>query len=251
MAPVTTRADVNRLAAAQRQVVALATEQLRAVYESLDLSDPMAAQAEILDLMPELTARYGRLAAVAAAEWYEQVRADAVGGRYAAELADDLPAAQVQGSTRWAAGHLFTDDPAQFVTAMSGPLSRYVMYGGRSTVARNAAHDPRHPRYARVPTGAKTCAFCEMVASRGFVYRTDKTAGLSSEYHDDCDCQVVPEWDRAQHHIAGYDPDAMYARYLDARSATGLKVPSTADILAQMRRLNPDLYSDGVQPAAA
>lgn len=50
--------------------------------------------------------------------------------------------------------------------------------------------------WARVLTGAESCGFCAMLASRGPVYRTKKTAsdagGVDGKaYHDNCDCEVV------------------------------------------------------------
>ena len=50
-------------------------------------------------------------------------------------------------------------------------------------------------RFARVPTGAETCTFCLMLASRGAVYHTRKTAGEFRHFHRGCDCKVVPGFD--------------------------------------------------------
>jgi len=44
--------------------------------------------------------------------------------------------------------------------------------------------------YARVATGAKTCTYCMMLASRGFVYHSESTAGAGD--HRNCDCLIVP-----------------------------------------------------------
>ena len=46
--------------------------------------------------------------------------------------------------------------------------------------------------FARVPTGTETCTFCLMLASRGAVYHTRKTAGERGRFHRGCDCKVVP-----------------------------------------------------------
>lgn len=63
----------------------------------------------------------------------------------------------------------------------------------RLTIENSAVADPTRPRYARVPSGAKTCAFCVMLASRGFAYSTEKSAGGEDEkYHNDCDCMIIP-----------------------------------------------------------
>lgn len=50
-------------------------------------------------------------------------------------------------------------------------------------------------RWARIPTGAYTCAFCLVLASRGPVYYTSTSAKLNGFDHDDCDCVCVPVYD--------------------------------------------------------
>ena len=76
---------------------------------------------------------------------------------------------------------------------------------------------------ARRPSGAKTCDFCLMLASRGPVYGTAEDAGgYANRYHDDCDCIPVPvkgRWvpdgsQRGAHwegQDPGYDHDKLYA----------------------------------------
>ena len=49
--------------------------------------------------------------------------------------------------------------------------------------------------FARVPTGTETCTFCLMLASRGAVYHTRKTAGEWRHFHRGCDCKVVPSFE--------------------------------------------------------
>ena len=82
----------------------------------------------------------------------------------------------------------------------------------RLTTQRNMRIDPSKPRWARVPRGARTCAFCTMLASRGFTYLSEDSAGLEMQYHRDCDCQIVPSWPpdtrriqprTAHRHVAG------------------------------------------------
>ena len=48
---------------------------------------------------------------------------------------------------------------------------------------------PRKVGFCRVPEG-DTCAYCVMLASRGFDYISAKSAARAS--HDGCDCVVVP-----------------------------------------------------------
>lgn len=44
--------------------------------------------------------------------------------------------------------------------------------------------------YARVATGARTCTYCMMLASRGFVYHSESSAEAGD--HRMCDCLIVP-----------------------------------------------------------
>lgn len=242
---MTTRADVNQLRDAGRGVVALAQRDLQAFWDTLDLTRPESARDELIEFVPQLVREYGDVAATVAAEWYEQVRFDAVGA-YNATTVNATNAAQVRSGVRYAAGQLFTDDPAAMLSLLAGGVQRYVMASQRGTVARNVQRDPSKPRFARVPTGAKTCAWCTMLASRGFVYHSSTTAQQRDHYHDDCNCQAVAEWEADRHYIAGYDPDAMYDKYQDARAAAdALGLPLTdRNIAAQMRALYPDAFTD-------
>lgn len=239
---MTTRRDVNDLAAANRGVVTLVRRDLAAFFGSLNLSRPEAARDALVGFLPRLVQAYGDVAATVAAEWYETVRAREVGGSFSARLASVAPADQTEKGARYAARHLFTDNPAQTLTVLGGAVQRYVLNPSRATIAENAQRD--RARFARVPVGAKTCAFCSMMSSRGFVYNTRDTAGAFSDWHDDCDCQVVAEWDRESHGIEGYDPDAVYRMYLSARDAVGSGDPYA--VLAEMRRQFPDEFTDGV-----
>ena len=65
-------------------------------------------------------------------------------------------------------------------------------------------------RYARVPSGRETCAFCFMLCSRGFVYWTEEEAGGDGhKYHSNCDCIIVPGF----HKDTGIDEDAQIEGY--------------------------------------
>ena len=82
-----------------------------------------------------------------------------------------------------------------------------------NSTIENGRRDKRKPRYARVPTGAETCDFCLMLASRGFVYRSESTA-FASHVHSSCDCRVTPGWEGME--VEGYDPRGAYVddRYI-------------------------------------
>ena len=83
------------------------------------------------------------------------------------------------------------------------------------------AADPTKPRWARVPRGRVTCAFCTMLAGRGFVYTSEEAAGggLGNTYHNHCDCEPVPTWGEAK--LAGYDQTRYEGMYRSACKALG------------------------------
>ena len=74
-------------------------------------------------------------------------------------------------------------------------------------------------RYARVPSGKETCAFCFMLASRGFVYWSEEEAGGDGhKYHSNCDCIIVPGFHSdtgidEDTQIEGYEPSKLRERY--------------------------------------
>ena len=100
----------------------------------------------------------------------------------------------------------FTDEEQAF-----GYVQNLIQTVGRLTMQRAVANDPTKPRWARVPRGAKTCAFCLMLASRGFAYLSEDAAGRQMQYHADCDCDIVPSWGSAK--LKDYDPDKYYEMY--------------------------------------
>lgn len=243
---MTDRGDVDRLSAANRRIVEMARRDLERLWRSLEGLDPESRLASLLDYVPALVREYGNLAGVASAQWYEELRARSVAdGGFRALTGPTANPDAVAGSVRYAGRHLFDEDPTGILAALSGSLQRHIMYSSRETVARNVRRDPAKPRYARVPSGARTCAWCEMLASRGWVFVSEARAGGDEDWHDKCDCQIIPEWDAQNAHIEGYDPDAMYERYQEAVKVAG---GDQKDIVAALRRLYPDQYTDGVQP---
>lgn len=77
-------------------------------------------------------------------------------------------------------------------------VERHVIQAGRDTTVKLAVASEAIG-WARVLTGAENCAFCVMLASRGPVYGSEKSAKFTADmkrYHDGCDCRVVAVYDR-------------------------------------------------------
>lgn len=188
--------------------------------------------------------------------------------------ADHAAGIEVYNNRRYftVTGDAVNDEPIHDLTQeMSGILSR--LLPGRSseervraavgslaadevkrlanrTMTDNCARDGK--RYARVPTGAETCEFCIMLASRGFVYHSRETAGEFDHYHRSCDCKVIGDLDELTE-VEGYDPDAYYDLWKESTRLreSGMPVAQREAILAAMRdRLMPQSYTSQAALAA-
>lgn len=71
-------------------------------------------------------------------------------------------------------------------TRVAGVVGKSVLDGGRDVIAEIVRSDPRVLAVARVTSG-EPCAFCEMLASRGFVYKSEATA--MAAWHEHCACE--------------------------------------------------------------
>ena len=71
-------------------------------------------------------------------------------------------------------------------------------------------------RYARVPAGAETCAWCLMTAGLGYWFMTEEAA---SHTHAHCDCVSVPSIGRGDVVIDGYDSTKYRDMWREANEA--------------------------------
>lgn len=131
------------------------------------------------------------------------------------------------------------DDAQQFITDM-------IRTGARLTERRNIRLDPTKPKWARVPKGPKTCAFCAMLASRGYEYTSEEAAGGKGNiYHTNCHCQPMPNWGKQA--LTGYDEAAYKAEYKQMKALADREYDG--DILKAYRR-SPGVCTDSVVPEA-
>lgn len=177
---------------------------------AIDLSGDVAEVRErVIGLMQTYCGASATMAARLAADFYDGLRARfGISDGFRADVDPCRDPDATDGAVRAFAQELVDGDPESFVSKCADRLDREARLAANMCVERNARRDPRRPRWARVPTGAETCPFCLMLASRGFVYRNEDVA---SHAHANCDCRVVPSWDRGRAAVEGYDP----AHYLD------------------------------------
>ncbi|MDO4665179.1 MAG: hypothetical protein Q4A71_03080 [Actinomycetaceae bacterium] len=71
---------------------------------------------------------------------------------------------------------------------------------------------------------------------------------MLTRFHTDCDCQIVPSFEKKAAHLSGYDPDAMFAVYKPAYAAAKAKHGGRAgesETAAMIREMFPDKVTDG------
>jgi len=240
------RTDVSVLADTLNEIVNGARRDLAEIAQAL-IDTPDEVKREVmLESMYGLVSDYGDAAAVESLGWYLALRAEAVGldDGFQPALPEQLPEDVVHASTRWALGELMKgEDPEKALKSLNGVLDRLVKKLGRESIVRAADSDPKKPRWARIPHG-QTCAWCLMLASRGWVYLDAQSAGAARQWHADCDCQIVPAWGKKTPKIAGYDPDALHAQYEAARDAVVARKqgkhgysPSLAEVASSWREM--------------
>lgn len=144
---------------------------------------------------------YDDVAAEFAAQWYDDL-AERNGARLqqAVTMTTYKPKS-VDEVARYQAKKLVKGGDAAFARACGEYARNDALRSLNETIISNVGRDKdRGVRFARVPTGFETCTFCIMLASRGAVYHTRKSAGEFKHFHRHCDCKVVPGFED--------DPDA-------------------------------------------
>lgn len=211
-----------------------------AELQALDWSDRETATRAAIEITNRYCMQYTGYASVIAADFYTVCRDAEVGistfEAYAGshhDPASDGPAVRGMVDSVFASG----DDATAIEKFNRECLSRLgasVRSECIETVYSNGRRDPLRPRFARVPVPSGsvygwrpgythnaylaahgTCAFCDMLASRGFVYWSEESASVGRHTHDGCNCKVVPGWGRNPQ-VEGYDPsdyDSGYAEY--------------------------------------
>jgi hypothetical protein len=181
-------------------------------FSQMSLED---AREALIVSMEGLVAKYGDPAALLSAEFMERSLPTTMTRTFQPILSGGVTPEQIESEVRYAMGSWAKGVPEETIRVLLSALDRYVKFPARQTVI-DAAKRHKKLRFARVPTGAKTCEFCLLLASRGFVYWSRETAGEFSRFHSHCDCLVVAGYAN-ETEIAGYDPEDLYHRYLEAQ----------------------------------
>lgn len=182
-------------------------------------ADVATVRDAIIDRMEFYCGPYADMAAILAAEFYDGLRELSVGKKLGALAESGREPIATEKAVRGIMQDVVEGKAAEAVVRKLLDRTDYeIKKSAGECIYRNGKRDPLKPRYARVPSGAETCRFCIMLASRGFVYRTKESAGEGNHYHANCDCRIVPGFD-GETTVAGYDPDAYYEQYRNETAA--------------------------------
>lgn len=194
------------------QVEKAAADYVRRRVDAYLASYPGASVADVrefaVEVVSDAVSVYGDAASTAAADLYDELAEASPKTLPTASVDTSDVSGYVGKEVRYQAGKLVDGAPSAFAEAVAACAGDQVSRRANATMAGNAQRD--HIRYARVPMGGETCTFCAMLASRGFVYRSAKSAGEGTHWHRNCRCKVVPETAGT---VEGYDPDEWYARW--------------------------------------
>lgn len=182
------------------------------VLERLDWSDVPACRDAAVAVVNTVLDTYSLAAAQAAADFFDAAREAAVGSKLGATAVTGRDPAATEGAIRAFVDKANKGDADAFNRLVLSRIDYELKRAAADSVTANARRDPLKPKWARVPSGVETCSFCLMLASRGFVYASEKTAAGRYHGHDGCDCRIVPGWDGMT--VEGYDPDAIYDEWM-------------------------------------
>ena len=215
--------------------------EMRAWLEANPGADVAAAREQAKQIMGDVAAEASAASSSLAAEWYDAQAEMAHAKLPHAVTVSNHFEEDIDRVARYQAGKLADEDVDGFVESCSDYLDYRTRLSLNQTIIANARRDEkRGVRYARVPTGGVTCAFCMMLASRGAVYGSRDTAGEMGQYHKHCDCKIVPNYtgDKDAEIVEGYDPKGLRDRMGEIERQTGLEFGSDR---RQMDLLTRDL----------
>ena len=225
--------DVWEYARRLQRVSQAARGEFMTIVDGIDLESPEAVE-QLRQAVLYVVDRYGLAASELGAQWYEfcsEFEYD--GGRTA--IVGDVPRYGVVNDVDNAIARLNDgrSDMAKLVSDMAGVVVNQTHKSARDTIMSNLVDDLEQARrrgdweaesrigYARVTT-SDACAFCVVLASRGFVYASEMTAtrrrGDGGKYHRDCRCVAVPYTHARE--ILGYGDvlDSHMTAYEDANA---------------------------------
>ena len=162
----------------------------------------------LIDYAYSVSSAYGESAASIACEFYDAVAAASNANIPSAEPA---PTASYQEVAKAIRG----TGKSENIDLMANSIGRLVKMAGVDTTMQNALRDGAE--WAWIPSG-DTCAFCLVLASRGWQRASRKAikGGHAEHIHANCDCTYAVRFNR-ETNVEGYDPMLFLDIYENAK----------------------------------
>lgn len=170
------------------------------------------AKSAAVDFAAGLATKYGEAAAEAVCEFYDSIAEKWAGTNILP--AEPAPTATYGEVAKSVYGTMKTNN----AETIAGSVGRLVKLAGVDTMMQNAIRDGAE--WAWIPHG-DTCAFCIMLASRGWQRASKKALknGHAEHIHANCDCTYAVRYSSDQE-VEGYDPDRYKRFYYNASGGT-------------------------------
>lgn len=169
---------------------------------------------QLIELLDPLFGAATDDAAAFAARMYDEIREFEIGRAFGALTNSKRNPIATERAIRAFLSYLDKDGIERVIELLRERADYEIKKAAGDCLMDNALRDPAKPKFARVPTGAETCNFCIMLASRGFVYDSAESAGALDHWHPHCDCRIVPSW--KAHTVSGYNPDRLYRQWKES-----------------------------------
>ena len=216
-------------------------------WDGAALLDEDAATGLLKDVASSIVARESEAVGLAAAEFYDELRAlEVESDGFTAE-----PVSADFGRVQEAAENLLTryaesEEARRIVfNALKNAISGWISNAEKETIAQNAKRDKKKALYAFVPSSSP-CAFCAVMASRGLMANRKAKEYGRARMHDNCSCLAVPAWHATVNVWGkGKRPEFWEDYYYQAEEklrengATNINI---RDVCAEMRRQNPAMF---------
>lgn len=150
----------------------------------------------LIDYAYSISTAYGEAAAAIACEFYDAVATASSAGVPSAEPAPTATYPEVAKAIRGTG-------KSENIDLMANSIGRLVKMAGVDTTMQNALRDGAE--WAWIPSG-DTCAFCMVLASRGWQRASKKAikGGHAEHIHANCDCTYAVRFDM-ETNVEGYD----------------------------------------------
>lgn len=225
-----------------------AAEFMSDYYDALRTANPNSSVAElrnmaIKSIKQALNAFSPQAGEIAGELFDEIVRAEGIKARF--RYQQTIEHGLVEKKVHYLAKDLVDGNNQKFIDACTALTRFYVKREANINMHRSALRSKIW--WARVPSGAETCGFCFMLSTRGFDYESEFSAGgAGHKFHLRCDCIIVPGTKKTT--IEGYDPDEMYARWVECANTIGLEPvwENRSAIVAECERRDFKWLNSGV-----